>query len=98
MKLEVKTSTLMSANMENPRPLPKYEPRKVKETKETEKKELCSSYNKCTTENKCDYEVANPTKTCLRKHECTWCRANKNQSWSHQASKCRNKRAADGSG
>ena len=95
MRLEVKTSTLMSANMENPRPPPKYETRKVKET---EKKELCTTYNKCTTENKCDYEVANPTKTCLRKHECTWCRANKNQSWSHQALKCRNKRAADGSG
>ena len=96
MRLEVKTSTLMSASMENPRPAPRFEPA-VKKVKQTEKKEVCPTYNKCTTENKCDYEVTNPTKTCLRKHECSWCRSNKNQSWSHQASRCRGK-AADGSG
>ena len=96
MRLEVKTSTLMSASMENPRPAPRFEPA-VKKVKQTEKKEVCPTYNKCTTENKCDYEVTNPTKTCLRKHECSWCRSNKNQCWSHQASRCRGK-AADGSG
>ena len=93
--LEVKTSTLMSASMENPRPPPRYEVKKAKQT--DEKKELCTTYNKCTTENKCEYEVANPSKSCLRKHECSWCRSNRNQSWKHQAWKCRNK-SADGSG
>ena len=95
MPLEVKTSTLMSVSMENPRPATKHEPRK---TKSEDKKDVCTTYNKCTVENKCDYEVANPGKSCLRKHECSWCRTNKNQSWRHQASKCRNKGAADGSG
>jgi hypothetical protein len=94
MTLEVKTSTLMSANMENPRPPPKYEPKKPRSE---DKKDVCPTYNKCTTENKCDYEVANPDKTCLRKHECSWCRAHKNQSWRHQAGKCRNK-GVNGSG
>ena len=101
MKLEVKTSTLMSASMENPRPPPKaaferFEPKKVV-GKVVEKKDICPSYNKCSSENKCDYEVANPTKSCWRRHECTWCRTNKNQSWNHQESRCRNK-AAGGSG
>ena len=104
--LEVKTSTLMSATMENPRPLPKVEPRRqgtgmVKGTGmgtgTGEKKELCTTYNKCQQENKCDYEVANPTRSCLRKHECSWCRTNKNQCWRHQEWKCRNK-GAGGSG
>ena len=100
MKLEVKTSTLMSASMENPRPPPKavVEPKKfVGVGKAVEKKDICSTYNKCSSENKCDYEVANPTKSCWRKHECTWCRTNKSQSWNQQESRCRNK-AAGGSG
>ena len=99
MKLEVKTSTLMSASMENPRPPPKIEPKKVvaKVTDKTDKKDICATYNKCVSENKCDYEVANPTRSCWRKHECTWCRTHKNQSWNHQESRCRNK-AAGGSG
>ena len=96
MKLEVKTSTLMSATMENPRPPPRFETG-VRKVKQTDKKEVCTTYNKCTTENKCDYEVANPTKTCLRKHECSWCRANKGQSWNHQATRCKNKESAGGS-
>lgn len=92
--LEVKTSTLMSASMENPHPPPKYEPKKLKSD---DKKDVCSTYNKCTTENICEYEAANPGKSCLRKHKCSWCRTNKSQSWKHQAWKCRNK-AAEGSG
>jgi hypothetical protein len=96
MQLEVKTSTLMSATMENPRPLPRNDP-PPKRLKQDDKKELCTSYNKCTTESKCDYEVANPDKTCQRKHECSWCILKKNQSWRQQASRCRNKEA-NGSG
>ena len=99
MKLEVKTSTLMSASMENPRPTPKavFEPKKVVGKVVETKKDICTTYNKCSSENKCDYEVANPNKSCWRKHECTWCRTNKSQSWNHQESRCRNK-AAGGSG
>ena len=87
---EVRTSTLMSASMENPRPVPvqRLEPKKPKVD---DKKDICLTFNKCTTENKCDYEVANPNRTCQRKHECSWCRLNKNQSWKHQEWKCRNK-------
>ena len=106
--VEVKTSTLMSATMENPRPLPKVEARRQGTGAGTgtgsgtgsgtgEKKELCTTYNKCTTEGKCEYEVANPSRTCLRKHECSWCRSHKNQCWRHQEWKCRNK-GAGGSG
>ena len=85
---EVKTSTLMSATMENPRPVQRSDPKKIKLD---DKKDTCLTFNKCMTENKCDYEVANPTKTCQRKHECSWCRSNRNQSWKHQEWKCRNK-------
>ena len=93
MALEVKTSTLMSASMENPRPPPKFEGRGLEDRKPNapkaeEHKEVCTTYNRCSTEYKCDYKVSNPTKTCLKKHECSWCRTNKNQSWKHQ---CRNK-------
>ena len=41
---------------------------------EGEKKDLCTSYNKCQTEGKCEYEVTHPGKVCLRKHECSYCR------------------------
>ena len=76
MALEVKTSTLMSASMENPRPPPKFEGRgfegrKPNAPKAEDKKELCTTYNRCLTEHKCDYEVANPSKTCLKKHKCS---------------------------
>ena len=94
MPLEVKTSTLMSANMENPRPPPKFDPRGP--TKVGDKKDLCTTYNKCITEGKCDYEVANPDRTCLRKHECSWCRAHKKQGWKHQALRCKAKEASGG--
>ena len=87
---EVKTSTLMSASMENPRPQQKFDP--VKKPKATDdKRETCTTYNKCTVENKCEYEVANPSRTCQRKHECSWCKLHKNQSWKHQEWRCRNK-------
>ena len=94
MGLEVKTSTLMSATMENPRPVQKIEKKKV--DYKLDKRELCTTYNKCTTENKCDYEVQNPGKTCQRRHECSWCRLKKNQSWKHQESRCRNKESSTG--
>ena len=96
MGLEVKTSTLMSATMENPRPALKPDTNRRKLEDKSDKKEICATYNKCTTENKCDYEVQNPGKTCQRKHECSWCKAKKNQSWKHQESRCKNKEANTG--
>ena len=83
----VRTSTLVSASMEHPRPAPKTDPKSTK-TPGT-KKELCTTYNKCTTDGKCDYEVLFPDRTCLRTHECSWCRTNKKQGWRHQALTCK---------
>ena len=89
----VRTATLVSAQMEHPRPPPKYEPRvPLKQAdRYAEKKDTCTSYNKCTTEGKCDYEVTHPDKSCQKKHECSWCKIHKKQSWRHQAWKCKNK-------
>ena len=85
----VRTSTLVSAQMEHPRPAPKFDPKLNKPL--SGNKERCFTYNKCMTEGKCEYELKNPDKTCQRVHECTWCRDNKKQSWRHQAWKCKNK-------
>ena len=101
MKNEVKTSTLMSATMENPRPPPKLDPLRTAlgtgtgggRGRQDEKKDLCTTYNKCATEYKCDFEVSNPGRTCFKKHECSWCRTKKNQSWKHQESRCKTKLA-----
>ena len=87
----VRTATLVSAQMENPRPPPKHEFKIPTNPRQPDKKEPCTSYNKCTTEGKCDYEVAHPDKVCQKKHECSWCKVNKKQSWRHQAWKCKNK-------
>ena len=94
MPAGVRTSTLVSAQMEHPRPPPKFDPKKP--TGVVEKKDNCTTYNNCTTDGKCDYEVAHPDKTCLRKHECSWCREHKKQSWRHQARRCKAKGAVGG--
>ena len=88
MPTGVRTATLVSAQMENPRPAIKVDPRK---TTVVEKKDLCTTYNNCSTEGKCEYEVANPDKKCIRKHECSYCMKHKKQSWRHQAVRCRAK-------
>ena len=93
MQAGVRTATLVSSQMEHPRPPPP--PRETKKAWGGEKKDLCTTYNKCKTEGKCDYEVVNPGKTCQRKHECSHCREKKKQSWRHQAWNCQNK-PADG--
>ena len=85
MQAGVRTSTLLSSQMEHPRPAQTRDPKKV------EKKELCTTYNKCKTEGKCEYEVSHPGKVCQRKHECSYCREKKKQSWRHQAWCCQNK-------
>ena len=91
MQAGVRTATLVSSQMEHPRPPPPARgDREVKGGK-VEKKELCTTYNKCKTDGKCEYEVTHPGKTCQRKHECSYCREKKKQSWRHQAWACQNK-------
>ena len=89
----VRTSTLVSASMEHPRPPPRADPKADPKSLRppTSKKEVCTTYNTCTTEGKCEYELLYPDKTCQRLHECSWCRAHKKQSWKHQARTCKNK-------
>ena len=82
----VQTAVLVSAQCEYPRP-----PRKGKEEDTAKKIPLCTTYNTCTTEKKCQYEVANPSKVCQRKHECSYCRKTLNKGVRHQAWKCPNK-------
>ena len=88
----VKTATLVAAQMDCPRPPAKSVP-PPPPTDKTDKtdKTICFTYNKCTTDGKCQYEVENPTKTCLRKHECSWCRVNLKRSNKHQSRLCKNK-------
>ena len=90
----VRTSSLVSAQMDCPR----QSFNKSSKTKETEKEKIiCTTYNKCTTKGKCDYEVAHPDKSCQRKHECGWCRSNLNQGYKHQTWDCNKKKEASGS-
>ena len=92
ISLGIQTDVLVSSQMEFPRPAKeKEQPKKGPENE----KSLCSTFNKCTTEGKCDFEVRNPGRNCLRKHECSWCRQNKNQLRKHQELNCASKLAAD---
>ena len=93
----VRTDCLLLAQMDYPRPAA---PTKKSEIKvgvsgagggKSEYKERCKTYNTSTAENKCDYEVNNPGRTCILKHECSWCRENLKQGFKHQLSRCRKK-------
>ena len=90
MQAGVRTATLVSAQMEHPRPVG------VKDPKKLEKKDVCTTYNRCKTEGKCEYEVSHPGKSCQRKHECSYCKEKKKQSFKHQAWNCQTKLAAEG--
>ena len=83
----IQTDVLVSAQMEFPRPAKTKDP--AKSTKSDDL--VCTTYNRCTTEGKCNYEIANPGRSCQRKHECSWCKKNKNQSLKHQESRCTGK-------
>ena len=92
----VQTADLVSAQCDYPRPMPKQDDqiqRRDKKEQDTRLKKLCSTYNNCTTEYKCDYEVTNTDKDCLRIHECSWCRKNLKQGFRHQESRCKKKEA-----
>ena len=87
MTAAVRTNTLVLSQMDCPR----QNTLKSNKQKEPEKM-LCTTYNQCTVIGKCDYEVANPTKSCQRKHECSWCKQHFNQSNKHQERECRKKK------
>ena len=93
MPAGVQTADLVSAKMEYPKPAEKKGLGERKDDRSTSI--LCTTYNNCTTEQKCDYEVANNGKTCLRKHECTWCRKNLHRGHHHQVRKCPKKAEND---
>ena len=86
----IRTQTLLLSQMEHPRASIK----KKAEDTTTSKKDYCTTFNTCTTEMKCNYEVTNPGRTCQKKHDCSWCRANLHQSYKHQEWKCQKKVAA----
>ena len=90
----IRTHTLVLSQMEHPRSVVRKKQNEVEDLKTT-RKDRCTTFNSCTTEMKCDYEVANPGRTCQRKHECSWCRNNLQQGFKHQESKCQKKLAAN---
>ena len=90
----VRTDSLLLAQMDFPRPVapkPRVEIGGKLAGGKIEYKERCRTFNTCSVEMKCEYEVSNPGKSCLLKHECSWCRENLKQGFKHQLSKCRKK-------
>ena len=88
----VQTAELVSAQCDYPRLARSYD-RKEESDKdqETRKKKVCTTYNTCSVEYKCDYEVSNPDKECQRIHECSWCRKHLKKGFKHQESRCKKK-------
>ena len=95
MSSGVQTNQLVLAQMDFPRPsisIKKAFPDKRDDyTKPPVTRERCRTYNTCKTENKCEYEVSNPDKKCILKHECTWCKTNLRLSHMHQELNCKKK-------
>ena len=91
----VQTNQLVLAQMDFPRP--SFVNKKAGTGKEpdgklgTSVKERCRTYNSCKTEDKCEYELSNPDKKCILKHECNWCRSNLKISFKHQEWACKKK-------
>ena len=82
----IQTGQLVLAQMDYPKP-----PVKQKEKVNEATKKKCSTYNTCKTEDKCDFELENPDKKCIYKHECNWCKEKYKQSWKHQEWNCKKK-------
>jgi len=57
---------------------------------------LCSKWSSCEVENKCQYEVDNPGRTCNRPHYCTFCQKTFKQSRKHKEADCRKKASHSG--
>ena len=87
----IQTDILVSSQMEYPRPQKANEDLKDRRGD----KPLCTTFNKCSVEGKCDWEVSNPGRTCQRRHECSYCRRAKNQYRKHQESRCTVKTSGD---
>ena len=90
----IRTHTLVLSQMEHPRAAVIRKKQTEFDDPKTTRKDRCTTFNSCTTEMKCDYEVANPGRTCQKKHECSWCRNNLQQGYKHQEWKCLKKQAA----
>ena len=88
----VQTAELVSAQCDYPRLARNYDTKEVLDRdQDTRKKKICTTYNTCSVEYKCDYEVANPDKECQRIHECSWCRKHLKKGFKHQESRCKKK-------
>ena len=84
----VQTDMLMMAQCDYPRPVKTVEVKEKKKAEIERSERPCTTYNTCTTESKCEYEVSNPGKSCQRKHECSYCRKHFKRSCEHQETKC----------
>ena len=95
----VQTNQLVLAQMDCPKPTASKPAQKggIGGTGNKEKEALaaakprCPTYNSCKTDDKCEYEVSNPEKKCLFKHECNWCKKHLRQTWNHQEWNCKKK-------
>ena len=95
----VQTNQLVLAQMDCPKPTASKPAQKggIAGTGNKEKEALaaakprCPTYNSCKTDDKCEYEVSNPEKKCLFKHECNWCKKHLRQTWNHQEWNCKKK-------
>ena len=91
----VRTNQLVLAQMDFPRPIPiqkKGGTGKESDSKPSNTKDRCRTYNICKTEDKCEYELSHPDKKCYLKHECNWCKTNLKMSFRHQEWACKNKK------
>ena len=92
----VQTADLLMAQCDYPRPTTTRFPRKEDTPADPKRdKIICTTWNSCTTEGKCEYEVSNPGRECFRKHECSWCRKNLKQGFRHQRISCKKKDASE---
>ena len=69
--------------------------KKKEEVKLKSEKKMCTTWNNCEVERKCQYLVDNPTATrCFRRHECSYCIEKNLGNFHHQRRFCPKKRAA----
>ena len=58
---------------------------------------VCPKWSTCDVEDKCQWEVENPGKSCNRSHHCTFCLKKFKQSRKHKETDCRKKNESGGS-
>jgi hypothetical protein len=76
-------------------------PKIIKKSKEEEKvkpkddkRRSCATWNTSSVDGKCEYEVQNEGRSCIRRHECSWCKEKGKKSLGHQRSFCRQRISA----